>query len=332
MLIRTKNWRKTWMILACVLLISFIFTACSSSQPSQPAQPAKPETPKVTQMGIATATIGGAYYPMGQAIANVVNNHYKAVQLTAEVTNGALENNRLLDGGESAFAITNADLGFFAANGLKPYDKKMNIASVGNLHPSVFHIITLANSPIKSISDFKNKKIAVGPAGGATIGLLENVLAEYGMTIKDVKPSYLPYTDGFTQLSDGNVDIALAVSGYPAAAVMEVSTTKKIKFIEPGEAEFKKLLEKFAYYSQVAVPKDVYKLDNDAKAIGIKNLFVCSKDLDNDTVYNVAKALYENVNELIENNKVAAQMDVSTLSETSVELHPGAKKYFDEKK
>lgn len=328
-MLRTKSWKKRSMILACLLIIAFAFTACSSSQPAQPAQPV---APKVTQLGIATATVGGAYYPMGQAIANVVNNHYKAVQLTAEVTNGALENNRLLDKGESALALTNADLGFFAVNGEKPYEKKMNIAAIGNLHPSVFHIITLANSPIKSIKDFKGKKIAVGPAGGATIGLLENVLAEYGLTMKDVKPSYLPYTDGFTQLSDGNVDIALAVSGYPAAAVMEVSTTKKIKFIEPGEAEFKKMLEKFPYYSVINVPKDIYKLESDAKAIGIKNLFICKKDLDVDTVYNITKALYDNLKELIDNNKVAAQIDAATLRETSIELHPGAKKYFDEKK
>lgn len=331
-MIRTKMGRKNLGILLCVLLMVFSVTACSS-QPSQPAQPNQPAAPAAPiQMGLATATIGGAYYPMGQAVANVVNAHYDAVQLTAEVTNGALENNRLLDAGESALALTNADLAFFAANGEKPYEKTMNIAAVGNLHPSVFHIITMGDSNINSIADFKGKKIAAGPAGGATIGLLENVLAEYGMTMNDVKPSYLPYTDGFTQLSDGNVDIALAVSGYPAAAVMEVSATKKIKFIQPGDAELDNLMKKFPYYSITTVPKDVYKLDADAKAIGIKNVLVCDKNVDDETIYNIAKALYDNLDELIENNKVAAQIDPATLAETSIELHPGAQKYFNEKK
>lgn len=331
-----KIGRNRILVLLCAVMLIFSVSACSSQTP-QPAAPAQPEPApgappaEPVQMGIATATIGGAYYPMGQAVANVVNAHYSAVQLTAEVTNGALENNRLLDAGESALALTNADLAFFAVNGQAPYDKAMNVAAVGNLHPSVFHIITLGDSNIDGIEDFKGKKIAVGPAGGATIGLLENVLAEYGMTMDDVKPSYLPYTDGFTQLSDGNVDIALAVSGYPAAAVMEVSATKKIKFIQPGDTEFSNMITKFPYYSITTVPKDIYKLDADAKAVGIKNVLVCDKDVDDDTIYNIAKALYDNLDELIANNQVAAQIDTSSLEDTSIPLHPGAKKYFDEK-
>jgi len=53
--------------------------------------------------------------------------------------------------------------------------------------------------------------------------------------------------------------------------------------------------------------------------------------MDEDLAYNIAKALYDNVAELKEINKTAEQIDETKLSETSIPLHPGAQKYFDEK-
>jgi len=320
-------------LLSLMLVLTLVLAGCTKTEPSK-TEPSKtePEKAKSVQLGVATATVGGAYYPMGQAIANVVNSHYDGVVLNAEVTNGALENNRLINDGESALGITNADLAYYAASGQKPYEKKQDVVAVGNLHPSVFHIITLADSPIKGIEDLKGKRVAVGPAGGASIGIMENILKEYGMSFNDISPSYLPYSDGFSQLSDGNIDVALATSGFPAAAVMEIAATKAIKFMEVEESKFKNMLDQYPYYTDAVVSKDVYKLDKDTKAIGISNLLVCKSDMDEDIVYNITKALYDNIQELKENNKTAEQIDTSKLSETSIPLHPGAQKYFDEKK
>ncbi len=326
-----KTFKTSLKVLCLVVALIVVVSGCAQKGP-EGETPGGPDTSgKATQMGIATATVGGAYYPMGQAIANVVNAHYDGVVLNAEVTNGALENNRLVNDGEAALAITNADLAYYAYNGQAPYDAKQNVVALGNLHPSVFHIITLADSPINSIEDLKGKRVACGPAGGASIGIMQNILAEYDMSFDDIIPSYLPYSDGYTQMSDGNVDVALATSGYPAAAVMEVTATKSIKFLEVDPDILEGMLDKYPYYTDANIPKDVYKLESDATAIGISNVFVCSPDMDEDLAYNIAKALYDNVAELKENNKTAEQIDETKLSETSIPLHPGAQKYFDEK-
>ena len=326
-----KKFKTSIKVLSLIIALVIVAAGCAKKGP-ETETPGGPDTSgKAVQMGIATATVGGAYYPMGQAIASVVNAHYDGVVLNAEVTNGALENNRLVNDGEVALGITNADLAYYAYNGQKPYDAKQDIVVLGNLHPSVFHIITLADSPINSIEDLKGKRVACGPAGGASIGIMENILAEYGMSFDDIIPSYLPYSDGYTQMADGNVDVALATSGYPAAAVMEVTATKKIKFLEVEPDVLKRMLDKYPYYTDAIVPKDVYKLDSDVTVIGISNVLVCRSDMDEDLAYNIAKALYDNVAELKEINKTAEQIDETKLSETSIPLHPGAQKYFDER-
>jgi len=318
--------RKT-NIIVLMLLLTLFATACSTQQNEGGATKNEKKT-----FGLATASIGGAYYPMGQAISAVVENHVEGVSLTPEVTNGAVENPRLVDGGEAQFGITNSNIGYFAYKGEGPYDKKLQIAAVGNLHPSVFHVIVLDKSSIKSIADLKGKRVAVGPAGGGTLNVLQDVLIQYDMQLSDIVPSYLSYTDGFTQLKDGNVDAALALAGYPAAGVMEISTTEKIRFLELEEEKFNSLLNEFPYYSKIVVPKDVYNLDKDAVAVGIKNILITRPDMDEEVIYNITKAIYENLSELAEINKTAGQIDAATAGETSIPLHPGAEKYFKEKK
>jgi TRAP transporter TAXI family solute receptor len=178
----------------------------------------------------------------------------------------------------------------------------------------------------------KGKSIAVGPAGGGTLPILEAVLEAYGLSIDDITPSYLSYADGFSQLSDDNVDVALALSGYPASSVMEVSATKKIKFINIDKDKMAKMIEKYPYYSEITVPKDVYKLDNDATAVGVLNTLIVSNKLDEATVYSMTKAIFDNLDEFKEANATAKQIDLETASQAAIPLHPGAKKYFDEKK
>jgi TRAP transporter TAXI family solute receptor len=313
---RNRKWLVMTLILAGIVLV--MTTAV--------AQQKKPLT-------LATASIGGAFYPVGQAMTTVINKYVATVSMTPEVTNGAVENPRLVGDGNTDFGITNANTAYFAINGQKPYNKKFeNLVALGNLHPSVFQIVVLSRSKINSIADLKGKKVAVGPAGGGTIPLLQSVLAEYGMKMDDIRANYLPYSDGFTQLGDGNLDAAIALGGYPMAAVTEISTTQKIRLIVPDEARFANLLKKYPYYSKIIVPKDVYKQEEDIPCVGINNIFFTKKSMDEKLIYDITKALYDHLDELGAANATARQIDRKALSQTPIPLHPGAKRYFDEKK
>ena len=290
------------------------------------AQQKKPVT-------LATATIGGAYYPVGQAMTTVINKYVKSIAMTPEVTNGGVENCRLVGDGDTDFGITNANLAFFAFHGQKPFNKKIdNLVAMGNLHPSVFQLVVLANSPIKSFSDLKGKKVAVGPAGGGTLAHLQVIFEEYGMKVSDINANYLPYTDGFTQLGDGNIDAAFALGGYPTAAITEIATTQKIRLIVPGADKFVSLLKKYPYYSKITIPKEVYKQDKDIDCLGVNNIFFTKKKMDANLVYEVTKALYDHLDELAAANATTKQIDRRSLSQVPIPIHPGAKRYFDEKK
>ena len=148
------------------------------------------------------------------------------------------------------------------------------------------------------------------------------------MTMKDITPSYLAYGDGFSEMSDGNVDAAFALSGYPAAAVMQTVATKAIKFIEVAPAKLESIMKKYPYYTDITVDKTVYKTAKDAVMIGVQNVLIVKKSLSEDAAYKITKAFFDNLPEFAAANANGKQIDIKKAVQVPVPLHAGAEKYF----
>jgi len=283
---------------------------------------------KKTELLMGTASMGGAFYPVGQGIANLVSKYSGSYAMVPVVTGGAVENPRLIASGDVDIAITNANIAYFAYSGTSPYTKKLDIACVASLYPSVLHMAVPAKSSINDFGDLKGKRVAVGPAGGGTLDILKVLLEEYGMTMKDITPSYLAYGDGFSEMSDGNVDAAFALSGYPASAVMQTVATSEIKFIEIQPAKFASIMKKYPYYTDITVSKETYKTKKDAVMVGVQNVLIVKKDFSEDAVYKITKALFDNLPEFAAANANAKQIDIKKAAQVPVPLHAGAEKFF----
>ena len=152
------------------------------------------------------------------------------------------------------------------------------------------------------------------------------------MSPDDITPSFLSYSDGFSQLSDGNVDAALALSGYPTSAVMQTQATNKLKFVSIADDKLAEILKTYPYYSKVTLPKDVYGLDEDAVVLGVNNVLIAPSSMDEERAYAITKAVYGHLDAFGEENANAKQIRLSDSLELAVPLHPGARRFFDETK
>jgi TRAP transporter TAXI family solute receptor len=282
------------------------------------------------ELRIGTASQGGAFYPVGQAIASLVTKHSGGLSMVPVVTQGSVQNPRLVNNGEVDIAITNNNLAVLANKGVGPYKKAgaMNLRAIGSLHFSILHMMTLADSDIQTVADLKGKRVAVGPAGGGTIPFLKQVLGLHGLAIEDITPSFLSYSDGFSQMADGNVDAAFALSGYPAGAVMQAQANKAVKFIRMGDGKMAEALEKYTNYNEVVVPKDVYKTAEDGKVLGVNNMLFVDAGMDEDVAFRITKSIYDNMDEFRAANALAKQIVPERSKSLRIPLHPGAAKYF----
>ncbi len=281
------------------------------------------------ELRIGTASLGGAFYPVGQAIANLVTKHAEGITMVPIVTQGGVENPRLVMDGEVDIGIANANTAYFAYLGQDPYPAKLDIRSLGILHSSVLHIATLADSPIQSIEDLKGKRVAVGPAGGGTLTFLNDLFSVHGMSMEDITPSFLPYGDGFSQMTDGSLDASIALSGYPAAAVMQTTATNELRFIEIADDKLAEITEKFPYYSATNIPADVYETDGPITMLGAGNILVTSAQMSDDRAFAIVEAIYDNLEEFAAENANALQIVPEESLEIAVPLHSGAQRYFE---
>lgn len=66
------------------------------------------------ELRIGTASQGGAFYPVGQAISSLVNKHAEGLEMVPVVTQGSVQNPRLVQSGEVDLGITNNNLAVLA--------------------------------------------------------------------------------------------------------------------------------------------------------------------------------------------------------------------------
>jgi len=285
---------------------------------------------KADELRIGTASLGGAFYPIGQSISNLVNKYAgDDITMTPVVTGGSVQNPRLIEARDVEIAITNNNLAVLALAGQGPYKSgPIAVSAVAALHPSILHMIVLDDSDIQTFDDLKGKRVAVGPAGGGTLGFLNFLLPLHDMTMDDFTPSFLSYADGFSQLSDGNVDAALALSGYPAGAVMQAAAGAKLRFITFSDGKLDEALGKNDAYKAVEVPADVYDTDAPGMVIGVNNMLIVPNDSDADIVEKITSAIFDNLEEFKAENANAKQIDPAESLNLAIPLHEGAARYF----
>lgn len=283
------------------------------------------------ELRIGTASLGGAFYPMGQSISNLVNQHAgRDITMVPIVTGGSVQNPRLINDGEVEIAITNNNLAALAIKGAGPYKSgAIDIQAVMALHPSVLHMVVLADSEVQTFSDIKGKRVAIGPAGGGTLGFMNFLLPLHDMTMEDFTPSFLSYSDGFSQLTDGNIDVSIALSGYPAGAVMQAAAGKKLRFISFETDKLQAALDKNSAYTAVEIPTEVYGTDAPATVIGVNNMLIVPSSADADDVESIVAAVFDHLDEFMAENANARQIDPAMSTQLAIPLHEGAARYFN---
>ncbi len=341
--------KRIALLLAAVLLLALALPGCGqASAPSAPASTpsgssasaasasAAPESPGVTDIAIGTAAAGGAWYPIGAAMSDIISTSGLGIQASVQTTGGGVENCKLVDDGDCEIAITIGYLAYNAQNAIDPYPAEMeNIRGLfGGLSVGVMQLVVPGDSRINTFADLKGKKVAVGPAGGGAIVALAACLEQYGVKYSEIVPTYVTYDEGVTMMTDKHVDAAIVYGGIPTPAVSTLEAANKtFRLLTLTQEEQQKILEEYSYFSPVTIPSDMYGLESDVLTVGTPNMVIVNSDLPEDLVYNICKLFFEDGNlEKIKNSQPSAKdLTLEAAAVTAIPMHPGAEKFFKEK-
>lgn len=293
---------------------------------------------KRTILSIGAGVTGGVYYVMGGGIAQLISKYIPNTEATAEVTAGTVDNLKLIGIGKQELGIAMADSAYDALKGTARFKAAgpAPIRTIANLYSAYMHLVATEGSGIKSVSDLKGKRVAIGAPGSGTEVMTARVLESFGMdAYKDIKPERLVGAEATGAMKDRKIDAFFWSAGYPAAAVLDLASTPgiKVKFLSNAD-QLEKLYQKYGpIYYKVTIPKTAYPgMDADVQVAGVANILVCHEKLDADLVYNILKMLLVHQPELVAVHKEAMNFTLATAAVGSpVPFHPGAIRYFREK-
>lgn len=323
-------------LLSMVILLAFsmILAACGNKEEEADTggtenEPAAEDQPKF--ISILTGGTGGTYYPLGGSFAEIIKDA-TGIDTNAETSGASAENMTTLKNGDGEIAFSQTDIASYATEGKLMFENKKvdNIKAIATLYPETIQIVTTVKSGIKSVEDLKGKKVSVGAPGSGTVANAEQILELHGMTFEDIKKQDLSFDESTQGIQDGTIDAAFVTAGTPTGAVEGLSATEDVVIVPIAEDKIDALIEKYPFYVEDEVPSGTYGLESAITTVAVQAMLVARSDLSEDLVYDITKAIFENLNKVTHAKGKLIQVD-KALNGVGIEVHPGAQKYFDEK-
>ncbi|MFD1037006.1 TAXI family TRAP transporter solute-binding subunit [Virgibacillus byunsanensis] len=331
-----KNLKLTGLLLIVLLLA---LAGCGSAQDDGGDSDGEGGDGGDVRVTIGTGGTSGTYYPLGVAMAQQIFGDVEGVSSANAVSTGAsVANSQEMAEGKYQLALVQNDIAYYAVNGevLSDFEGNTvdNMAGFTSLYPEDIQIVTTQDSGITSLDDLEGKNVAVGDQGSGAEANARQVLDAAGLTYDDITAEYLGFGDASQGLQNGTIDAAFITAGAPTSAIQELGANKDVHVLSIPDDVISTLTSEYSYYTERNIPADTYGdygQSEDITTVAVMAIMVIDSELSEDTVYNMTKALFENQAELESAHARGADITLETaLDGMSIDLHPGAAKYYEE--
>ncbi len=294
---------------------------------------------------IATASKAGTFYPIGSLLAQGISAAEDCADGTAcgvsglisiaQVSNGSVANVQAVSDRSIEAGLSQADVIYWAYAAEGRFDGQTpmtQLRAVANLYPGSLHIVTAADSGIRTVDDLRGKRVALDEPGSGTLATAELILAAAGISKDDITPLYIKHNHAGPMLVEGDVDAFFFVAGYPTGSVIEVSKTTAIRLIPLSDRITGKLIAERPYLAQGTIPAGAYPgLDEAVPTLEIGTQLIVHESLDADLVNDLTAAIWSpRTRKLLdEGHPKGAQVRLETaLKGIAIPLHAGARQFY----
>lgn len=283
---------------------------------------------------LGTAGAGGTFNYVGSALSNFITNKLEDIDIRAITTGGSNVNIRLLREGEVDFALANG-LSLYLAyegEGIWEGNPQKNLRAVTRTHAAAVHYVVAADSGIETFEDLIGKEGNTDVVGGTTRLIHADVCKYAGIDNSLIPEMNVNYVQALDLFRDGHIEWFMASGSVPEANVTEIAYTRDIDVLDIGGELRDKMLEEVPYYFPVTIPVGTYEgIDRPIETIVTVAAIFCDEDMPEDIVYEVTKAIHENIDEVNELHIGLSDLSIDNAAGgLGVPLHPGAEKYYNE--
>jgi TRAP transporter TAXI family solute receptor len=288
-------------------------------------------------------TVGGGVgtFPiMAAKIADVINKEFPGVKASS-IPGGSDLNLKNIQSGASQVGLSISMTSYQGHKGIahfpQPLDKVRHVMS---LYRGYIHYIASARSDIRSFADILKRpyRVYVGKVGTLHHVLMTEMLKANGITVDDIKklggvPNPVAYSDVVRMFQDGQLDVAMITGPVPYSMGMELAQSPGFRLLGVSDEARNRVIAALPGMGRAVIPKGTYKgQEEDIQTIAYMSHMVASSELSDDFVYRLVAAMVKHMPDMKSLFAGASEIRLeSALLDNPIPVHPGAKRYYDEK-
>ena len=206
-------------------------------------------------LSFGTSPVGGTFPVVGGALADILNSHRGMNQWKVQIkgSKGSQENIRRLTSGEFQLGMCNSAISYFASRGESGWRDEglYNIRAVCTLAPLVAMFITKRETGIRTISQLRDKRVVLGPAGAGFEMFVIPILEAHGVGRNNFSPLFSPQSSAVDMLRDGSADAAFLGGALPAQAIIQATASFDV-FVVPYDPNVRnKLIQQYDFFKPI---------------------------------------------------------------------------------
>ncbi|WP_119678422.1 TAXI family TRAP transporter solute-binding subunit [Indioceanicola profundi] len=283
---------------------------------------------------VLTGGTSGVYYPLGVSLAKIYADSIKGINTNAQATKASVENLNLLQAGrgEVGFALGDSVADAWAGNKEAGFPQKLDkLRAIGAIYPNFIQIVARKDSGIQSLADLKGKRVSVGAPRSGTELNARAVFSAAGLSYDDLgKLEYLPFAESVELVKNRQLDATLQSSGLGVASIRDLASHNEIVIVPVPQDVVTKIGN--PVYISATIPANTYDgQTEDVPTAAVVNILVTREGLEDDLVYQMTKAMFEQKAQLVASHNAASAIGkANAVQGLPIPLHPGAERYYKE--
>jgi uncharacterized protein len=256
------------------------------------AFPAPAQVERVTMVGGPPAGVFGIF---ATGIGTYLSKNVPNLDVSVAATTGSVENMRRVNGREGEIGISFAGDVHDAFNGLDKFtgNPTTNVRAIGIVFMGVGHLVTYADTGIKTVDDLAGKRVAVGNPGSGTFAIAERMFRSIGLWDKINRVPLLGAAAG-QALADGRADAYFWNGPAPDRVTTEAAVSKPVRILDLytplSRTDF---FKQYPYYARYVYPAGSYRgVTEDVQTIGSPAVWHVNKDVPAALVQRMVEAIY----------------------------------------
>ena len=294
---------------------------------------------------IATGSVTGTYYPLGNVIASVIANPAGSVRCVdqtrcgppgltpaVQAAEGSVSNIEAVHDGFAASAFAQADVVSLAYNGDPPFETSYSdLRVISGLYGESLHLVVMKGAGIETLADLRGHRVSIDRRGSGTYGVATRVLTAMDLSAANTNLVYERPERSAEMLLAGEIDAFFYVAGSPVRAVQDLTNLNLVALIPIEGPEVNALIAREPFLTAATIPNGTYLDIPEVHTIGVTALWICRDDAPFDLVYRIARAMWNPANRPLldagpEQARILSPRDA--IAGVPIPFHPGAEQYY----